>query len=243
MQFEAPLRPARLIRRYKRFLADVVFEDGGGGGGEAEPDAPVTIHCPNPGAMLGLAEPDMRVWLRPAKNPKAKLPFAWELTELEHGLVGIDTGRPNRLAEDAIRAGRIPELSGYADIRREVKYGKNSRIDLFLTGPDRPDCYVEIKNVHLERNGRAEFPDSKTARGAKHLEELADMADAGARAVMLYVIQRSDCAAFALAEDIDPAYAAAYRAARARGVETLCYDCNISLQGIEVRGPTPVTIA
>lgn len=233
MRFEKPLRPARLIKRYKRFLADVTFEDDG---------ETIVAHCPNPGAMLGLAEPGMRVWLRPAKNPKAKLPYAWELTELESGLVGIDTGRPNRIAEDAILAGAIPELAGYANLKREVKYGVNSRIDLLLTDPERPDCYVEIKNVHLERGGAAEFPDSKTARGAKHLGELATMAEAGARAVMLYIVQRADCSRFRLAEDIDPNYAQAYRDARSRGVETLCYDCVIDLDGIELRGAAPVEI-
>lgn len=233
MQFEQPLLPARLIKRYKRFLADVTLEDGG---------ETLTAHCPNPGAMLGLAEPGMRVWLRPAKNPKAKLPYAWELTELESGLVGIDTGRPNPIAEEAIQADGIPELAGYAELRREVRYGKNSRIDILLTGPDRPDCYVEIKNVHLERGGWAEFPDSKTARGAKHLVELGDMAESGARAVMFYIVQRADCERFRLAEDLDPAYAAAYRVARARGVETLCYDCRVSLDGIDLHRPAPIEI-
>lgn len=236
MRFEKPLLPATLIRRYKRFLADIRFEDA-----PADSD-PITIHCPNPGAMLGLAEPGMRVWLRHAKNPKSKLPYAWELTELTSGLVGIDTGRPNPLAEAAIPAGLIPELSGYEGIRREVKYGENSRIDLLLTDPAKADCYVEIKNVHLEREGRAEFPDSKTARGAKHLGELANMVRAGHRAVMLYIVQRSDCDQFRLAEDLDPAYAAAYRAARTAGVETLCYHCDITLDGIELRGPLPITI-
>lgn len=237
LRFEKPLRPARLQRRYKRFLADILFEDEAIDGQE-----PTTVHCPNPGAMLGLAEPDMRVWLRPAKNPKAKLPFAWELTELASGLVGIDTGRPNAIAEQAIAAGLIPELAGYETLKREVKYGQNSRIDILLTDPARADCYVEIKNVHLERGGRAEFPDSKTARGAKHLAELAAMVESGARAVMLYVVQRSDCAEFRLAEDIDPAYATAYRAAREAGVETICYDCAISLEGIELRGALPLAI-
>jgi len=233
MRFESPLRPARLIRRYKRFLADVAFEETG---------EEIVAHCPNPGAMMGLADAGMRVWLRPARNPKAKLSHAWELTELPSGLVGIDTGRPNAIAEEAILAGRIPELAGYGALKREVRYGRNSRIDIQLADATKPDCYVEIKNVHLERGGWAEFPDAKTARGAKHLVELGDMVDAGARAVMLYIVQRMDCAGFRLAEDIDPAYAAAYRLARDRGVETLCYDCAISLEGIELRQATPVAI-
>lgn len=233
MLFEHPLTPARLIKRYKRFLADVTLETTG---------ETLTAHCPNPGAMLGLGDPGMRVWLRPARNPKAKLPYAWELTELETGLVGIDTGRPNAIAAEAIEAGQIEALKGYPEMRREVRYGKNSRIDLLLSGGGRPDCYVEIKNVHLERGGRAEFPDSKTARGAKHLQELATMADAGARAVMLYIVQRDDCSEFRLAEDLDPAYAAAYRMARTHGVETLCYDCAVTMTGVELRQPLAVAI-
>lgn len=233
MLFEHPLTPARLIKRYKRFLADVTLETTG---------ETLTAHCPNPGAMLGLGDPGMRVWLRPARNPKAKLPYAWELTELETGLVGIDTGRPNAIAAEAIEAGRIDALKDYPEMRREVRYGKNSRIDILLSGGGRSDCYVEIKNVHLERGGRAEFPDSKTARGAKHLQELATMADAGARAVMLYIVQRDDCSEFRLAEDLDPAYAAAYRMARTHGVETLCYDCAVTMTGVELRQPLAVAI-
>ena len=233
MLFEHPLTPARLIKRYKRFLADVTLETTG---------ETLTAHCPNPGAMLGLGDPGMRIWLRPARNPKAKLPYAWELTELETGLVGIDTGRPNAIAEEAIAADQIAALSDYPEMRREVRYGKNSRIDILLSGGGRPDCYVEVKNVHLERGGRAEFPDSKTARGAKHLVELAAMADAGARAVMLYIVQRSDCSEFRLAEDLDPAYAAAYREARAHGVETLCYDCAVTMTGVELRHALDIAI-
>ncbi len=236
MQFEKPLKPAILLRRYKRFLADVRFED------DAADAEPTTIHCPNPGSMMGLAEPGMRVWLRPAVNPKAKLPFGWELTEIGDSYVGVNTGRPNPLAEAAIKDGLIKELTGYETIKREVKYGENSRIDLLLTDPDKPDCYVEIKSVTLAREGIAEFPDSKTARGAKHLDELANMTKAGCRAVMLYVVQRTDCASFRLAGDIDPAYVEAYRAARTTGVETLCYQCAMSLDGISLDRALPIAI-
>lgn len=237
MQFEKPLKPAILLRRYKRFLADIRFED-------APDDAdPITVHCPNPGSMLGLAEPGTRVWVRPAKNPKAKLPFAWELTELGNGLVGINTGRPNPIAEAAVQAGAIPELAGYETIRREVKYGENSRIDLLLQDPAKADCYVEIKSVTLARGDTAAFPDSKTARGAKHLVELANMVQSGHRAVMLYIAQRDDCSEFQLAEDIDPAYAIAYRAAREAGVESLCYQCAMTLDGISLDCALPIQIA
>jgi sugar fermentation stimulation protein A len=229
MQFPSPLVPARLVRRYKRFLADVVVD-----GGE------VTVHCPNPGSMLGLADPGLDAWLLPATSRTAKLPFGLELVRADGALVGINTNRPNRIAAEAIEAGLVPELAGYPTLRREVRYGRNSRVDLLLGGADRPDCYVEIKNVHLRREGAAEFPDAVTARGAKHLVELAGMVAAGARAVMLYVVQRGDCDRFTLAADIDPAYAEGLRVAMARGVEVLCYDCRVSLDDITLRRPVPL---
>jgi sugar fermentation stimulation protein A len=234
MQFAEPLIPATLIRRYKRFLADVRLADG----------SETTVHCANPGAMTGLAEPGARVWLSDSKNPKRKLPLSWEMVEVDLGAgpvcVGINTAHPNRLVAEALAAGRIPELAGYGEIRREVRYGKNSRIDLLLEGDGRPDAYVEIKNVHLMRAaGLAEFPDSVTARGAKHLAELGDMVEAGHRAVMVYLIQRADAARFALAGDIDPAYGQAFKNARSRGVEAIAYACEVSPTAIEVTAPVP----
>lgn len=229
MRFPEPLVRARLLRRYKRFLGDVVLDGG---------DIAV-IHCPNPGAMLGLAAADAEVWLLRARSRTATLPYGWELTRVGEHLVGINTARPNALAAEAILEGRIPELAGYDGMRREMRYGRNSRIDLLLTDPDRPPCYVEVKNVHLKRGPLAEFPDCVTARGAKHLEELGDMVEAGARAVMLYIVQRADCVGLEIARDIDPAYGRALDRARARGVEVLCYACTISLDGIAVAHRLP----
>lgn len=232
MKFDRPLIKGRLVKRYKRFLADVTLENG---------DI-VTAHCANPGAMLGLNAPGLTVWLEPNDDPKKKLRFSWKLAELEDGTwAGIDTSLPNRLVAEALEAGAIPELAGYEAIRREVRYGQNSRIDFLLTAEGRPDCYVEVKNVHLRRIGDlAEFPDSVTKRGAKHLEELGDMAEAGARAVMLYVVQMTGCGRFALAGDIDHAYAAAFSRARARGVEALCRACRISATEITLEHALPM---
>src|SRR5262245_36678585 len=180
MKFKEPLIPATLVRRYKRSLADVVLPSG----------EEIIAHVANPGAMIGLAAPGSRVWLSKSANAKRKLPYSWELVEVDLGagpeLIGINTAHPNLLVAEAIAAGAIPELSGYATTRREVKYGKNSRVDFLLEGPNRPLCYVEVKNVHLMRTpALAEFPDSVTARGAKHLDELAAMTATGCRAVML----------------------------------------------------------
>ena len=223
MRLPQPLLHGRLIRRYKRFLADVALESGG----------ELTVHCPNPGAMLGLADPGIEVWLSKSGNPKRKLSHTWELARVDGALAGINTLAANRIGGEAVLAGNIGELSGYGGVRREVRYGKNSRIDLLLESKGRPSCYVEIKNVHLMRTpGLAEFPDSVTARGTKHLKELAEMVRSGHRAVMLYVVQRQDCARFSLAADIDPAYAAAFETARAAGVEALCYGCVLSLEEI-----------
>jgi sugar fermentation stimulation protein A len=224
VHFPRPLVPAVLLRRYKRFLADVRLPDG----------REATAHCANPGAMLGLAEPGAEIWLLPSADSRRKLAWSWELVRVGDHLVGINTGHPNALAADAIAAGRIPALMGYAGLRREVRYGVASRIDLLLEAPGRPICYVEVKNVHLKRGAAAEFPDCVTARGARHLAELGAMVAAGHRAVMLYVVQRDDCQAFRIARDLDPAYAKAFDKARAAGVEVLCYACRMSLGGIEI---------
>jgi len=231
MNFARPLRRGRLLRRYKRFLADVMLDDG----------REVTAHCPNPGAMLGLADPGTAVWLEPADAPGRKLAFGWRLVELPGGhWAGIDTGVPNRVVGEALRAGRVPALAGYGQIRAEVRYGQGSRVDFLATAPGLPDAYVEVKNVHLRRSGDwAEFPDCVTARGAKHLAELAAMVAAGHRAVMLYVVQRSDCARMRLAADLDPAYARAFGAAAAAGVEAVAHGTALSPAGVALAPPLP----
>ncbi|MCG7623932.1 DNA/RNA nuclease SfsA [Epibacterium sp. Ofav1-8] len=229
MRFATPLIPATLIKRYKRFLADCRLEDG----------REVTAHCANPGSMMGLAEPGMRIWLEPNDDPKKKLKFGWRLVEHGSGdFTGVDTSVPNRALKAALEAGQIAALADYSTVRAEVKYGQNSRIDFLLTGEGLPDCYVEVKSVTLSRQpGLAEFPDSVTARGAKHLRELGDMAAAGHRAVMLYLVQRTDCDRFALAGDIDPTYAAAFEEARERGVERLVIGTRITPEGVDVGQP------
>lgn len=226
MRFQTPLVPARLIRRYKRFLADCELADG----------RQVTAHCANPGSMQGLARPGTDIWLEPNDDPRRKLKFGWRLVDHGNGnFTGIDTSVPNRLLARALADARVPELRDYRTQRAEVKYGRGSRVDFLLTQPGLPDAYVEIKSVTLSRRqGLAEFPDSVTARGTRHLHELAAMAARGNRAVMLYLIQRNDCTEFAVAGDIDPAYAAACRAAREQGVETLVYTTHISVEAIEL---------
>jgi sugar fermentation stimulation protein A len=231
MLLPSPLVRGRLIRRYKRFLADVALDAGGH----------VTVACPNTGAMLGLDEPGSVVWLSESASVTRKYRHTWELVELDDALVGINPMRPNTIVAEAIAANLIPQLAGYERMRREVKYGEKSRIDILLESDGRPACYVEVKNVHLSRTpGLAEFPDCVTTRGARHLAELSAMVAAGARAVMVYLVQRGDAHAFALACDIDPTYAAAYRAARTAGVEAFAFGCSLTPETISLTGTVPI---
>jgi sugar fermentation stimulation protein A len=235
MRFPSSLIPASLIRRYKRFLADVAFQDG----------TEATVHVANPGSMLGLTAPGSRVFLAKSENAKRKLPLSWELVEVDFGngseLVGVNTAHPNRLVEEAIKAGQVPELSGYGRVRREVKYAKASRVDFLLEDSGKQPCFVEVKNVHMMRSpGRAEFPDCVTDRGARHLDDLAAEVKNGARAMMVYLVQIGSAESVAFARDIDPAYGAAYDRAREAGVEAIALGCRVSLDGIEIARRVPV---
>jgi len=218
------LRKAVLLKRYKRFLADMRLDDG----------SEITAHVANPGAMTGLAEPGSEVWLSFSDSKTRKLPYSWELVRTEGGLVGVNTGCANGIVAAALAAERIPELAGYHIIRREVPFGQRSRVDFLLSAPGKPDCYVEVKSVTLKQGDAACFPDSVTARGAKHLNELTERVKAGDRAVALYLAQRRDCAEFRIADWIDPAYGLAWRRAMAEGVETLCYACHIELDRLDI---------
>ena len=225
MRFQTDLIPARLIRRYKRFLADARLEDG----------REITAHCANPGSMMGLADEGMKIWLEPNDDRKKKLKYGWRLVDHENGhFTGVDTSVPNRALKAALEAREIDGLGEYEVVRPEVKYGEKSRIDFLLQGSG-PDTYVEVKSVTLCREpGLAEFPDSVTKRGAKHLAELSAMVAEGHRAVMLYLVQLTDCSEMSLAGDIDPTYARAFTDARAAGVEMMCLGTKITPEGVWV---------
>lgn len=225
MRFPDPLLAGRLVRRYQRFLADVDTSRGR-----------LTAHCPNTGSMLGCAEPGMPVWLSPAVDPKRKLGWTWELVEARPGvLVGVHTGRANALVREAIEAGLVTELAGYQRIRREVRYGARSRIDLLLEADGRPSCYLEVKNVTAAVVGNTGFfPDAVTARGARHLQEMSEMVGDGYRAVMVFCVQREDVARVEPADHIDPRYGKALRAAMDRGVEVLALGVRVGTRELLV---------
>ncbi|WP_309092907.1 DNA/RNA nuclease SfsA [Phenylobacterium sp.] len=230
MDFPQPLVRGRLVQRYKRFFADVVLDDG----------TPLTAHCPNPGAMLGLNTPGLTCWLSRSDDPKRKLAHTLELVEADGGIVGVNTLHPNRLVAEALAADAIPEVAGYTSHRREVRYGENSRVDFLLEHPDRPRCWLEIKNVHLMREpGLAEFPDCVAARSTKHLRELAHVVTRGERAVVLFVVQRTDCDRFRPAADCDPKFAAALAEVADAGVEVMVYGCEIDQSRVRLTRPIP----
>ena len=235
MKFPVPLIEGRLVRRYKRFLADVELADG----------SMVVAHCANTGSMLGCKEPGCRVWLSASDDPKRKLAWTWELVESDGFLVGIHTGRTNGLVREAIEAGLVPELRGYDAIRAEVPYGgddgKRSRIDLLLEGGGRPRCWVEVKNVTaaVER-GVALFPDAVTERGQKHLREMMDKVAVGERAVLFFCVQRGDVHEVRPADAIDPRYGQLLRQALAAGVEAIAWRATPTPAEILLAQPIPV---
>jgi len=225
MKFSNKLIKAKFVKRYKRFFSDHILEDG----------KLVTAHCPNTGAMTGVAKEGITSWLSASNNPKRKLKWTWELTQENNIIVGVNTHSPNKIIQEAINNNEIKELLNYKTLKREVKYGTNSRIDIFLQDEKKADCYVEIKNVHLSRKkGIAEFPDGITSRGTKHLKELAHVVQSGCRAVMLYLIQRNDCNFFKIAVDIDEVYAKEFINALNAGVEIICIDTILNTNGISI---------
>lgn len=221
----------RLIKRYKRFLADAELSDG----------SIVTAHCPNSGSMKGCAIPGSRVWLSRSENPGRKLPYTWELVEVGGCMIGLNTGLPNRLAREAIENGTVGELQGYPTIRPEVPYGEHSRIDLLLEGPSRR-CYVEVKNVTLVEDDRALFPDAVTERGQKHIRELMRVVREGDRGVIFFTVQRRDGVCVSPADLIDPEYGRLLRSALMNGVEALAYRAEVTQQEIRLTERLPVCV-
>lgn len=227
-----PLIKGVLIKRHKRFLAEIALSTG----------KHITAHCPNSGSMLECSEAGRTVYVSRRDNPKRKLKYSWELIEMPASLVGIDTLTPNRLVKAATESGRIEELKEYSRVEPEIKAGDRSRLDFLLRTPRGDCCYIEVKNCTLVNNGIAQFPDAVTARGLKHLHELASLMRAGHRCIMFYLVQRMDAVRFMPADTIDSAYAAALRASYRNGLEILIYDVNINLQGVELRNRIPYTL-
>ncbi len=223
MRIEQPTIEGRLIKRYKRFLADVELDSG----------EVITAHCPNTGSLSGCVPEGARAILRDSENPKRKLRWTFQTVEVDGTWVNVDTGLPNALAAEAIEAGKVAELKGYDTIRREVKYGKNSRIDVLLER-EGERCYVEVKSTTLTDGTLARFPDAVTERGRKHLEELADMVKEGHRAVMFFCVSRGDVKTFSPADDIDPKYGQALRRVAEAGVELLAYTTKVAPDSFEL---------
>lgn len=244
MLLPQPMTRGVIVQRYKRFFIDMVLDDG----------RAITAHCPNPGAMLGVKDPGQTAWVSWSDDPKRKLAWTLQLVEADTGLVGVNTMLPNRLVAEALAAGVIPELAGYASVRPEVKYAQASRVDFLLTDPDRPPCWLEVntqsahaqpkerlwlevKNCHFSRTkGLAEFPDCKAERSTRHLGDLAAQVAEGDRAAVLFVVQREDCDEFSACADLDPAFAKALKRAEDAGVEVLVYACEMGTDAIRLGG-------
>lgn len=233
MKFHPPLQPATLIKRYKRFLADVTLPNG----------EEITIHCANTGAMTGCATPGDTVWYSTSDNTKRKYPHSWELTQTAQGhFICINTLRANQLVAEALAEKRIPELSEYGVIKPEVKYGtENSRIDFFLSQHELPDCFIEVKSVTLLENNQGFFPDAVTLRGQKHLRELMHIAKEGKRAILLFVALHTGIHVASAAAHIDKQYAQLLEEARQSGVEVLCYQADITVQQMVIGKPISFT--
>ncbi len=230
VMFSSPLSSGVLLKRYKRFLADVRLPTG----------EIITAHTPNSGSMKGLVDPGNKVFLSFHDTPQRKLKYTLEIIRVGSVMVGVNTQRPNRLVEEAIVSGTISELSGYAHLRREVPYGKNSRVDLLLQQDGRAKCFIEVKNVTLAEGDCAYFPDAVTERGLKHLWELADQVRQGCRAVLCFVVQREDVKRVAPADGIDPTYGQALRQVFQQGVEVLAYQARVTPQSIELTRSLPM---
>ncbi len=233
MRFDAPPIRGRFLRRYQRFFADVELETG----------EVVTAHCPNTGSLIGCLEAGSPAWLRDAKNPARRLRTTWQAIRIDRTWINVDTSLPNRVVTEAVGTGAIPELAGYAERRREVAYGRGSRIDLLLTHPDRPPCYVEVKNTTYAEGDVALFPDAVTERGRKHLAELARMARRGARAVQFFFVSRGDVQVFRPADEIDPEYGRALRRAVRAGVEIAAWTARVGARRLELGAPLAIDLA
>ncbi len=230
--YDPPLLPGKLLKRYKRFLADVLLDTG----------EEITAHCPNSGAMLGIKEPGTRTWVQPIINPTGKLNYRFEMVRVDNVYIGGNTGRPNKLVEEALTHAKLIPFQDYTHVKREVKYGTNSRVDFLLTEPGLPDHYVEVKNVHHKVDDQARFPDSVTARGTKHLEELIACVKNGARASVIFIVQRNDCNSFAPATDIDPVFADTLILAQRNNVSMHAYNCEITPISLEISREIPIIL-
>ena len=231
MQFKTNLIKGKLLKRYKRFLADIILEDG----------TEVIAHCPNPGSMMGLATSGTTVWLEPNNDPKKKLKFGWRLVEYNNHMICVDTTIANTVIKEALEKKEIPELS-YQDFKSEVKYSDNSRIEFLLSSP-RQRTYLEIKSVTLMREkGLAEFPDSITKRGSKHLEDLSKMVKSGHKSVLLFLCMRGDVDRLRIAADLDSLYDTNIKVALESGIQLICYDTQVTRFGVRLGKPIVVEI-
>ncbi len=226
-----PLYPGVLVRRYKRFLADVELPDG----------ETVTAHCPNSGSMKTCSDPGSPVLLSKAKDPKRKTGWSWELLQAGKVWVGINTILPNRLVERAVRESALPEFDGWTFQRREAPYGPHSRIDLLLERMGRL-CYIEVKNVTMVQQGIAEFPDAVTSRGTKHLEHLAEIVREGNEAWMVYIVQRGDGRVLRPADSIDPLYGETLRRVLQNGVRAVAYRTEVTPEAVSLEEAIPIEL-